>query len=1353
MRKTVCTFLLVAALSASVSAAQAKYSPGLLKKKGVIFYAPFEGKYEPVVANGDAAPFVARYLYYAKEGKVGQCLHMKPRGKYSSTLIYHGLGNMYAERGSVAFWFRPTWRAGDHAILGGSSFTGPSILTVSTVEPAFYYGRCFLYMVRRKSFFQFIIPQPPGGFGDYQGLNYQEAIKNWKAGEWHHILFVWDKTKGVRFYDNGVPKFSSWGKARLVTRTPDKISFGRIVTNKVLGQGYEQFYDEFLVFDRPVTDAEIPDLMAARYDRLKDAGALRTTMPVDRSRADLYDMRPDPGRLAVAAKSLNGLPRVDLDVTMLDVASLYWKYSHADRFVDRDPTSGYALNESGVAVARTLSVALTEDAPFNYAVLLGRFTQGSYLPLAQGKRLAVQNRGPNGMRALLEKPVSQRQLTFLFEKRSRINELSFYRCRMGQESAQEGFEMRPLTRVKDTGRLGNLGHYLLRHFDPAERQVYVGGAVGALLAAPRPRAGQAPPLRRTGEAVSLAPLSIFNIAVGPFERDIGVGAFRLDLPVARPSGKPLVKVRVTHPFDRRRLYLDFDFVADLSKCRGRPVALISLSAAAPGMILPAGEVFHVEVLFDAKMSLLIGNKDIPARAGLKSAPIRELVPAFSRLELHALNDEFTSRMGLNRFQNPGESKEQNPLLRAFHRIFRYDPDNALARNLYRWARFEKWAPFTPPAPGPHPRWAVLARDTLKSVARQAHWWLDNRQTESGYVVGDADRWNDITKLFNKYNFLPLISDDRRLTSRMKQYLDAHWSNSWTYKGKKQYRMVKGYGYMFTDIVHSQEEASYLEPTMVLLRYGMPLHVERCLLTAKNLRTWTGVNKAGHRHYRTNYFNATHMRTEGRHGREVGMCMCTNTPAWYVLWYNDCPELKRMMIEMGDAILGHFYKADGKKPADTMPDSVDFETDRAFPSNSTYRVYYYHQLLTCYSLTGDAKYLKPIEVLLAKGDKVDPQWFRHFDMPILLWRMITNDARHDAQLMKQYAAARDSINNDSFYQRGLRSQELPCLLAWAITRKKEPLELALINALRNNVRAMPAYTIMDPDTDRVYPWGRWVLPMMYCGGMALNERGSGPYPHIAIAWERTGMDFAALVMDWSSGPGQRAPVGQTLLSAGSGVSRRQAGMPAPPHLRRLVYGFGDEDRTVIMRNYGLAPGTYILKQGDDLNRDDQMDSVKKTRRVVLRRMTPVEVTLPARRVAVIELEQVQASEPAGLLADLAIDSQDIQVLGKGPVPSNAVGERRTPCVIVSVHNIGMADAGRFDVIVSDGAGEVLGKTTVKALKAPLDLEKKVVKVCVPLRALDADRAFVVTVDREDAVPEINEQNNAQRVAQPVPSEAD
>ena len=98
------------------------------------------------------------------------------------------------------------------------------------------------------------------------------------------------------------------------------------------------------------------------------------------------------------------------------------------------------------------------------------------------------------------------------------------------------------------------------------------------------------------------------------------------------------------------------------------------------------------------------------------------------------------------------------------RVLKFDPDNERALELKRWARIEPWPEFVEEAPGPADFPAVVREARMAAIeARDViHWWIDERQDETGYMVGRADMWNDDTKLFNEYGWLWLLSGDEKL---------------------------------------------------------------------------------------------------------------------------------------------------------------------------------------------------------------------------------------------------------------------------------------------------------------------------------------------------------------------------------------------------------------------------------------------------------------------------------------------------------------------------------------------------------------------------------------------------------------
>jgi len=1270
-----------------------------MKKAGVIFYLPFEGSHKPAIASGQAEPFYADQLQYA-EGKFGKALHMVPKGKYSSALTYEAVGNFYAEAGTLCFWMKPSYRVGDRNILTGSSQLGPIPFGISSVEQGFYHT--LLHIIRRSSHFYFQLTHGDG----LETFDYTEAIEKWGANEWHHIAFVWDMEQGFKVYDNGTLRYSSWGRTKLAPLTPWRIAFGGVVKEQVRRNGYDAIYDELLILKRPASDAEIAAIVQGRYDALRPVGTRKPSPFWEKVRRANMHLGEDPHRMSFTPTEAGDRAELLLRADLLEVDDVRWKYKHGFMLADGKLNRDVFLTEGGLAHAREAEFVFKKDADYNCVVIHGRPMPGTRLRRETGD-VDVSMRQGVGVVRQRTAFTHGHSARILFAGDSVLNEVMFFRCAAGKSmSERAAAESLLIAGRASADAYPQLRAALLKYPEPEDRRLFEAKKDAAWR-----------------DVIGIPPLSFLHVAVPPQKEDRGAARIRVDLLLRLPGRENVIRATVANPFDISRVYFDLDFAVDTSALNPDLPVRLTLDLSAPGMILPNDRPLFLSLSFDSGATVVCGDAAFPSLVAIETCPVPEVVDAFSKREVWALNDIFTSRMGLNRFDNPGEPKERNPLRIALARIFRYDPDNAAARNLYCWARFGPWPKFEPSQGDP--RWAVLARDLLKVVTRQIHWWIDNRQEDTGYVVGEADMWNDVTKLYTKYQFLPLISGDRKLVESLDRYLDAHWDMSG--------RITGGYSTYQLDILHTAEEATYNTPAMALLEYGRPKHVERLMETADFMRRKIiRKNKFGRTGFRSNYFSGGNVWLDGVHANEYPICQSVTTPLTALVWYNRDPVTRKLMLDWGDSILDMAKSpVDGKK-AGYLPSKVNFLTNAMDKRQNTYKRYYYSHLLACYAWTGDRKYLEPIRFLLAHPEPGPrDRCFYQNMLGYLIWRQHTGDASFDNLFIGKAALALDAIAKDSFFQRGLAYHEVPCLLAWVATRDKKYLEQTMIHDIRNNHRAMLAYTEMDPDTDRVYPWGRWVLPQMYLGGQVLSERASLPYPANMITWENTGIDFAALVLDSS-----------------------------PRHLRLLLYGFEDADRPVVIRNWGLGPGTYRVTEGIDRDGDDKPDEMEREQRVVLRRMSQVRVVLPSRKTHVIEFTQVQAGPDSGLLPDLAIGPEDVEVtlgcpgeglIGLGPYPPRTtLPGHSIPFIRIRVHNIGSARAGRFTVQVKDGLGKLINQREVAdGLDAPLDLHPKVEWVTLRLREhMKNIGPIEVIVDSKNEVEEIWEENNSLRIRLPA-----
>ncbi|MEA3399835.1 MAG: LamG domain-containing protein [Armatimonadota bacterium] len=369
--------VMAAAIAGCVACAGAQIDPAALEARGVTFYAPFEGEVAAHYARGDPEPISLVNVQFV-EGRIGRAALTqrskeaelgKVKGRATS-LNYDATGNLYGERGTVAYWLQPLYDADDPTIRSGSNSTGPYLLNVSAVEDTYY--RQFIRANIKGGAFYFWVVDRDGG---QHGLSYGEGIRTWKAGEWHHIVMTWDAGQGMRFYDNGKMKYSTWGEDAYPPATPFRIGVGcgGPTARPQYTTSADAVYDELIMLDRAVTDDEVVALMEGRYLDLHQA------MPVEYTAEQLADRRrrllieEDPDRLTVRAEGgvarvrFERIQPVGIDVRFIESALLAdgrWQ-----------PAASFA--QGGLTMDRDITFRLPEGSEANYLVVVGRPPEGA----------------------------------------------------------------------------------------------------------------------------------------------------------------------------------------------------------------------------------------------------------------------------------------------------------------------------------------------------------------------------------------------------------------------------------------------------------------------------------------------------------------------------------------------------------------------------------------------------------------------------------------------------------------------------------------------------------------------------------------------------------------------------------------------------------------------------------------------------------------------------------------------------------------------------------------------------------------------------------------------------------------
>jgi len=626
-----------------------------------------------------------------------------------------------------------------------------------------------------------------------------------------------------------------------------------------------------------------------------------------------------------------------------------------------------------------------------------------------------------------------------------------------------------------------------------------------------------------------------------------------------------------------------------------------------------------------------------------------------------------------------------------------------------------------------PDWAAKLREAMERMLTVLRWWIDNRQQENGEMGGG---YGDDVEMLRQWHVFIAGADDEVVRRGWLRLAHGIWHSGVI-------DPERGYTKEASDVQHSAEPMADTHPAMIGLDYGNPVWVERCMATAETMRDfWTGINAKGHRHFKSAFIGATSMNTDPPWNVDVPMNARATRPVLWLAWYNRNPTAVRLLREWMDAWVEDAMREEEGKPAGVLPAAISFATDRFAEQGSWFEpklywsyfawdaFYHLHKLydhmLAVYDLTGDERYLRPIEAAmelamewkqnpvadLPKGSRIWAARLLYLNMAptVEKYRAMTGRARFDDYLRER----------GSPYMRFLLTGDKK-ILAQECER--------VAAGIRTNFELLTSEVLF---TDRIAITQEPMWAMM-TGGVGTPYF----YPVYFVTWRNTGMKFAALVKH------------------------------ADDHsLKVLAVNMERKARTVMMRLWRLEAGRYEVRIGIDGNGDDMAESTARRWQLELReRGQEVAVRLLPQTVQVIEMvKQGELSNPLPDFydrPDLAVGDQDIFV-GKEAEQirkrlgwqrpweaAEAVWKREIP-VTVFVHNIGRRPSPPARVSLWEaekGHWKLVAEAKIPPLEAPDDLRPRQIAVSLRWRpSMPSSAILRVTVKPLTQCYEITQLNN-------------
>lgn len=598
-----------------------------------------------------------------------------------------------------------------------------------------------------------------------------------------------------------------------------------------------------------------------------------------------------------------------------------------------------------------------------------------------------------------------------------------------------------------------------------------------------------------------------------------------------------------------------------------------------------------------------------------------------------------------------------------------------------------------------PAWARHLQESLARQQAVLRWWFSERQLPDGQLGGG---WGDDVEILRGWVPIACITSAAEpVIAGIERLAQGVWDHV----------LKDGYDPFPGDVEHSAEPSCDSLPTMIVLRYGDPLWLERNLRSAKTVREkFMDLNERGFLQFMSRDFGTDGVKRGLGNGGDSGYHARATKHFIYLGWYG-VPEGRDAFVQWCDTWRDATMRQIGPKPAGFPPSTLWFPSGGIAPPDG--KPWYdeqrnsygfpglplmiYESFTTAYLLTNDRKFLDPVQTMmhmatagpLHKGDpKLPPdhienlmaQWSHMASADVLsAYRLLTGERVYDEYILRMATPT----------QRYMTDYDLA---RYVTTFEKTA------NSLRHNWTQLTSEILQ---TDRAGLTGSAEVFGAYTGAVC-SFRDSKP-PTISVTYDTPDLNFASVVTETT-----------------------------PARLRIMLYNFNAEPMRVGLKPWRLVPGVYVLNAGEPVPGEYDFQKrytwTEPTEVEHLHRGTPIWVEIPSHKEWVVDLRLRKAIERPAMLPDLAIASRDIQLKdGK---------------VVVRVHNIGGAAAGPFDVVAQARNGDTwtqLAHAKVDGLPAIKSFEPSVREIVVNV---DPDKLANarIRLDPQNQVQELYELNN-------------
>jgi hypothetical protein len=1147
---------------------------------GLLFRVSADHGLTADVAKGEAEPNFADKVEIKRDPIHGA--YIEASGE--QVLSWHAQQNIYAQRGTLSFYWRP------HEPVGPTPFP---LFRVGYADHTSWDMAWLRIDWNGHGYDAFVTDDNLARVRVSHVVNTPPA-----ADQWVLLTFTWDETQGVALYVDGESVAHKQQTAALDAGLDQFGPNSRIISPHQVQSAYQFIrgtdIDDIRIYDHAL---ESPEVAALAKSSEPSSAAPRRLLSQSRWREEWW-FRHGWNRPADPPPYLADARTWIRKVEFTDIYDLKERMTAASDGIAETTWPGvynrsrlpgrhdyFELPDWNVYVEGGKSVTfLLPDESWNRIEFQGAAYGSLSYVASDGKEVPLGKRAQGELRTV-HSLASLKAGKLRFDnvvQETPIQELEALNVVAGEEPAGQtlSYVVRAGADPAMYPALDALSEYVRGRFVADEQAM-----VAALPSGAPTRARSAPPVPAMPLIHVLVPADFrMTRAAGPLNHfaygwqglDAGLDGIAIDLPplnvkpthgalfplnikIADPlsPGRDLIDVSVSiKPGEARTIFLD---TRDRMLPPGKSLML---------SIAGAGEDFNADALDGLKIRL-----KFKPRADALAEHIADRL-AQARDNLAFLVEEHTVSRRLARYERL--EAELGDLLRV-------DPGNRHGREMWAEINPEQGSvPVTLPiAPADVPRWAFLQVEDLKRVHRFVEWWIDHRQVDYGDFGGGISDDDDLTQQWPPLALMGVMPD--KVKASLNALVDAAYRNG---------MLSPGLGTIKTDELHTYEEGVNAKSEAMYLNYGDPKAVERLMQTAREYPKIIERGPDGHTHIVSRLFSATSVTREGPWGWSHPYSYLILHPGMLLADYNGDPAMRATIVALADGHLAH-SKKDPNGHWDFPEDinAVSGNSRGKLVAGGRGNVATMQLFWAAYRWTGDEKYLVPLRGEMARGplhalDELNS------DVIDMLGERATWGAALKAQA--------DGGSRDPFalYE------------AWRTSGDTSYLEKVYADEIVTAEQRMWMVTEAHWWSDRVELFSD-ILQRSRLGGLAL--RRNQLFPGHIVSWRfdepSTAEQVGILVSD-----------------------------STPKHFRITAFNLANQPIHATMTGWDVTAGRWHIK-------NTTPGSVEPERNSEFERTASVDMAFPSRQQASWEFTLAEAHAPVIDRADLGIGADDVRSDGQ------------------------------------------------------------------------------------------------------------